>query len=73
MGDRDAAMDALSDAIQVDDSYEEAYFNIALLEKEPNPRRAVTMLEKAVELDANYLEAHQQLCEFSRAIYHLRG
>src|SRR5688572_7641358 len=39
MGDRDAAIDALSEAIQVNVSYEEAYFNIALLEKEANPER----------------------------------
>jgi len=79
MGDRDAALDALSEAIQVNDSYEEAYFNLALLEKEANPQRAVTMLEKAVELDTNYLEAHQQLgilCQKQRKLleaeYHFR-
>jgi Flp pilus assembly protein TadD len=60
-GDRDAARDAFRNALEVDESYEEAHFNIALLEKDTNPQLAAASLEKAVELDPNYSDAHQQL------------
>lgn len=56
-----AAKEAFSDAALLDPAYEEAYFNLALLAESQNPTEARKLLEKAIELDSDYGEAHQRL------------
>jgi tetratricopeptide (TPR) repeat protein len=47
-------------AILLDDSYEEAYVNLAQLVQETSPERALELLERAIEVDPNYALAHQR-------------
>jgi len=59
LGDKRAAREVLREAVSLDSTYEEAYFNIALLEKDQNPQEAQDLLEKAIELDPGYAKAHR--------------
>jgi len=61
LGDRAAARDALEEAIRIDPRYEEAIYNLAAMEEETNPAKAVELLEKAIEIDPDYSLAHQRL------------
>jgi len=59
--DYEAAKKALEEALRLDPTYEEAYFNLALLEKARNGEEAQRLLAKAIDLDPDYAKAHQQL------------
>jgi tetratricopeptide (TPR) repeat protein len=61
LGDPDAARKALDEAVRLEPDYEEAYYNLAQLDKDVNPPKSVELLEKAIELDPDYGLAHQEL------------
>ena len=59
--------------------YEEALYNLGILEEAINPQRSVELLEKAISIDPDYAIAHQALGRYyhrvgdlPRAEYHLR-
>jgi len=69
----------LEEAIQLDPDYEEALYNLAVLEEDSNPEKAIDQLERAIRIDADYAEAHQVLGrlyqkagDLIRAHYHFR-
>jgi Tfp pilus assembly protein PilF len=49
------------EAISLDPNYEEALFNLATLVKKDDPKKAVSLLRRAVEIDARYVAAHREL------------
>ena len=68
-----------SGALNVDPSYEEAYYNLGLTYAENEPQRAIELFEKAVDLDPEYAVAHVELGwalrllnKYPEAEYHLR-
>jgi len=61
MNYRDDAVRYLEEAIQLDRNYEEAYFILAKLEKESRPEVAKHLLRRAIDIDPEYLNAHQEL------------
>jgi tetratricopeptide (TPR) repeat protein len=62
LGERDAAKEAYRAAIELDGSYEEAYFNLGTLEqKEGNDTEAEGLFQRAIQLDPGYLGAHARL------------
>jgi tetratricopeptide (TPR) repeat protein len=61
LGERQLAEREFQMALKLDPSYEEAYFNLALLKVEQDEGEAARLLEKAIEFDPKYTEAHQQL------------
>lgn len=77
--DADGARAAFEEAIAIDPEYEEAIYNLAVIEKKTNPRRARQLLERAIQLDPNRASAHgllglicQRLEESIPAEKHLR-
>ena len=79
LNDNPAARMAFEEALQVDPNYEEALYNLGVLEEEPNPQKAIDLLERAIRIDAEYAEAHQVLGrlyqrakDLVRADYHFR-
>jgi protein O-GlcNAc transferase len=79
MGETDNAREYLREAIKIDPQYEEAYFNLAELEKDQRPGEAVDLLCHAIEIDPNYAQAHQRLGvllqrqgDLASAEYHFR-
>ena len=56
-----AARTAFEDAIRIDPNYEEALYNLAVLEEKANPPRSIELLERATEIDPDYGTAHQVL------------
>lgn len=79
LGDESSARKSFEEAIVLDPAYEEALFNLALLESETDSERASALLEKAVSLDPRYSAAHRELGVLSetegdlvKAEYHLR-
>ena len=56
--DADGARAAFEEAIALDPEYEEAIYNLAVIEKETNPRKARELLERAIQLDPNRASAH---------------
>ncbi len=74
-----SARKAFEDAIEIDPNYEEALYNLAVIEKESDLQRSRGLLERAVQLDPDYLIAHhllgkvcQQMKDRDRAEYHYR-
>jgi tetratricopeptide (TPR) repeat protein len=62
LGEKDAAKRAYGSAIDLDGSYEEAYFNLAILEGEEGcDTEAERLLQRAIQLDPDYLLAHGRL------------
>jgi tetratricopeptide (TPR) repeat protein len=61
LGNYAAARDALIEAIQIDPNYEEALYNLAVLEEKREAPRSIELLERAIEIDPNYFLAHQEL------------
>jgi Tfp pilus assembly protein PilF len=79
LGDSTAAQDAFVQAIQIDPRYEEAMYNLAGMHEKDDPASAIELLEKAIEIDADYSLAHQRLGiplhrsgDLIRAEYHFR-
>lgn len=79
LGQDDAARAAYTQALQVDPQYEEAYYNIAKLEEEGNPLKAIELFEKAIRIDPEYSLGHQELGklyqqrgDLARAEHHFR-
>jgi len=79
LNDMAAARRTFEEAIKVDPNYEEALYNLAFMEKERNPERAVKLLEKAIEIDPYYAAAHHHIGllyhksgDLERAEHHLR-
>ena len=77
--DADGARAAFEEAIALDPEYEEAYYNLAVIENKTNPRRARELLERAIQLDPNRASAHgllgfiyQKMKEPNPAERHLR-
>ena len=79
LNDGTAARNAFEEAIRIDPDYEEALYNLAVLEEKTNPQRSVELLERAIQIDPDYAIAHQVLGRLSqrakdlpRAEYHFR-
>jgi len=79
LADYAAARDAFEEAIRIDPDYEEALYNLAVLDEKTNPERSVELLERAIQIDPDYAIAHQVLGKLSqrgkdlpRAEYHFR-
>jgi tetratricopeptide (TPR) repeat protein len=58
LDDADSARAAFEEAIALDPEYEEAFFNLALIEEESNPQKARELLDRAIQLDPNRGAAH---------------
>src|ERR1035438_2760350 len=78
-GDIHEARSAFEEAILIDPDYEEAFYNLAKIEKDTGERRAVDLLEKAIAIDPDYSLAHQELGrlyqhagDLTSAEYHFR-
>jgi tetratricopeptide (TPR) repeat protein len=62
LGEKDDAKKAFGKAIELDESYDEAYFNLGLLLADDGESdEAESLLRKATQLDPNYHEAHGRL------------
>lgn len=62
LGEKQAAQRAYRTALGIDESYEEAYFNLGILvAEEGNDIEAEALLRKAIQLDPSYLVAHGRL------------
>jgi tetratricopeptide (TPR) repeat protein len=77
--DNASAREAFEEAIQLDPDYEEALYNLAMLEKESAPQRSRNLLERAVQIDPEYFIAHlvlgrvcQRMKDLARAEHHFR-
>lgn len=74
-----AARNAFEEAIRIDPDYEEALYNLAVLDEKTNPQKSVELLERAIQIDPDYALAHQALGRLSQrgkdltqAEYHFR-
>ena len=79
LDDNAAARDAFDEAIRIEPNYEEALYNLAVLDEKTNPQRSMELLERAIQIDPDYAIAHQVLGrlfqrakDLSRAEYHFR-
>ncbi|HWG20596.1 MAG TPA: tetratricopeptide repeat protein [Terracidiphilus sp.] len=79
LGDITKARDAFEQAIELDPRYEEALYNLALIEEEVDAQKTVELLERAIEIDSDYGLAHHELGgvyeglkDLTRAEYHFR-
>jgi tetratricopeptide (TPR) repeat protein len=79
LADYAAARDTFEEAIRIDPHYEEALYNLAVLDEEANPQKSVELLERAIQIDPDYATAHQALGrlfqkakDLVRAEYHFR-
>ena len=61
LNEKAAAKKSFEEAVKLDAMYEEAYFNLGLIEKEHDVNEAQRFFEKAIEIDPDYFKAHQQL------------
>jgi tetratricopeptide (TPR) repeat protein len=62
LNEKEKAEEAWRTAIEVDEQWEEAYFNLGLLAKEGgNSEEAERLLRKTIQIDPKYLRAHVQL------------
>jgi tetratricopeptide (TPR) repeat protein len=52
---------AFDEAIALDPRYDEAMYNLAVLERKAAPKRCIELLRAAVEIDPEYALAHQML------------
>ena len=66
-------------AIEIDPEFEEAYYNLGVLLRGSDPRKAQELFAKALQLDPNYAAAHSELGwvlrqhgSLAEAEYHLR-
>jgi tetratricopeptide (TPR) repeat protein len=79
LDDELAARDSFEDAIKIDPDYEEALYNLAVLDEDKNPEKSLALLERAIQVDPDYLLAHQvlgrlaqKMKDLPRADYHFR-
>ena len=79
LDDPNAARHAFQEAIQLDPDFEEALYNLAVLDEKMNPERSMELLDRAIQIDPDYLMAHQALGrllqkakDLARAEYHFR-
>jgi Tfp pilus assembly protein PilF len=79
LNDNAAARSAFEDALSADPDYEEALYNLAVLDEKANPAKSVELLERAIQIDPGYAMAHQVLGrlaqranDLARAEYHFR-
>ncbi|HEY1464835.1 MAG TPA: hypothetical protein VGF44_15575 [Terriglobales bacterium] len=61
LDDELAARNAFEDAIRIDPDYEEALYNLAVLDEDKDRERSQALLERAIQIDPDYLLAHQVL------------
>jgi Flp pilus assembly protein TadD len=62
LGEKAAAKEAYRAAIEIDEAYEEAYFNLAnLAAEEGDDAEAERLLRRAIQLDPGYRAAHGRL------------
>ncbi|HVG22173.1 MAG TPA: tetratricopeptide repeat protein [Blastocatellia bacterium] len=73
------ARESFVKALELDPSYEEAYYDLGLTLRHEHPARAVILFQKAIELDPDYGAAHRelgwalrQLEQLPEAEHHLR-
>jgi tetratricopeptide (TPR) repeat protein len=73
------AVASFEEALEVDENYEEAMYNLAVLKADDMPLEAIELLERAIEIDPDYAIAHQKLGtlhqmqrDVVRAEYHFR-
>ncbi len=70
LGEEDGAKEAYRAAIELDGTYEEAYFNLGSLEqKKGNDAEAESLLRRAIQLDPDRAGAHGRLA----VLLHKRG
>jgi Tfp pilus assembly protein PilF len=79
LNDEESARQAFEAALRITPNYEEALYNLAVLDEKNDPERSMALLERAIEIDPNYAEAHQVLGrlfqragDLTRADYHFR-
>jgi Tfp pilus assembly protein PilF len=79
LGQSDRAESEFKVALEIDPKYEEALFNLALIEMESDLGKAFSLLRKAIDIDPQYAEAHRELGvlfqkegNLEEAEYHLR-
>jgi tetratricopeptide (TPR) repeat protein len=72
-------VESFEEALKVDENYEEAMYNLAVLKTDDMPLAAIELLERAIEIDPDYAIAHQKLGalhqkqrDVVRAEYHFR-
>lgn len=73
------AKDSYRKAISIDPAHEEAYYNLATLLRDDAKDEAITLLERAIDINPNNAAAHRELGlllrrsdQFPEAEYHLR-
>jgi tetratricopeptide (TPR) repeat protein len=79
LDDAAAAREAFEEAIKIDPNYDEAMYNLAVIEEKTNPTMARQLLERAVQIDPGYAIAHHmlgrvftRLKDLDRAEFHYR-
>jgi tetratricopeptide (TPR) repeat protein len=79
LGRADEAKFAFQTALRIEPTYEEAYFNLAMLESSTDAQAAEALYLKSIELDPDYAVAHRELGWLlnkaepsAQAEYHLR-
>lgn len=73
------AQESFRQALHLNSNYEEAYYNLAVILSCEQPAEAISLLQKAVEIDPEYAIAHRELGwllrgidQYPEAEYHLR-
>jgi Flp pilus assembly protein TadD len=79
LGQSERAESEFRVALEIDPNYEEALFNLAMLEAENDTGKASSLLQKAIDIAPQYAEAHRELGvlfqkegNLEEAEYHLR-
>jgi tetratricopeptide (TPR) repeat protein len=79
LDDCNKARETFEQAVRIDPNYEEALYNLAVLDEKTNPQESMKLLERAIEIDPDYAMAHQVLGrlfqrenDLTRAEYHFR-
>jgi tetratricopeptide (TPR) repeat protein len=79
LDDTTAAREAFEEAIEIYPNYDEALYNLAVIEEKTNPQKARELLERAIQIDPEYALAHHmlgrvftRLKDLDRAEFHYR-